>query len=302
MQHSSPTESASGGTPLAVSFELFPARTPEAEVALHETVAKLAKLEPRFMSVTYGAGGSTREPTLGMLKFLVRDAKLPAAGHLTCVGSACTAVDEMVQRYLEAGVSHIVALRGDPQGGLDEPYIPHPQGYANAAALVKGIRAIADVEISVASYPEKHPQSPSVEADLDMLAAKVDNGANRAITQFFFDNDLYYRYLDRVRARGIEIPVVPGIMPITNFSRVQSFATKCGAKVPARLAERFAALGDDAAGQMMLAAEIAAEQVADLREHGVGQFHFYTLNRADIIFSIYQQLGLDTARAERRAA
>ncbi|WP_137391370.1 methylenetetrahydrofolate reductase [NAD(P)H] [Rhodoligotrophos defluvii] len=299
--HPSSSETPAAQHAIDLSFELFPARTPEAETALHETVDQLSRLKPRFMSVTYGAGGTTQDRTLGMLQHLV-NAKVPAAGHLTCVGAPRSAVNEMVGRYLQAGVRHIVALRGDPQGGLDQPFVPHPEGYANAAALVKGIRAITEIEISVAAYPEKHPQSPDIATDLDMLRAKVDNGANRAITQFFFDNDLFYRYLDRVRARGITVPVVPGIMPIVSFARIRSFAEKCGATVPTRLADRFSGCDNDPERHMAVAAEVAAEQVTALREQGVRQFHFYTLNRADLVFAICALLGIEGAAAKRCAA
>jgi len=200
----------------------------------------------------------------------------------------------VIRSYCTAGVRHIVALRGDPVG---ERYAPHPGGYRNAADLVAGIKRIADVEVSVSAYPEKHPDSPTVEADLDMLAAKVDAGATRAITQFFFENDKYFRYLDRVRARGIDVPVVPGILPVQNFKQTKSFAARCGASVPDWLAERFDGLDDDAATRKLIAAAVAAEQVLDLVDRGVTDFHFYTMNRADLVYAVCHLLGLRPSHA-----
>ena len=203
----------------------------------------------------------------------------------------------MVRSYVEAGVRHVVALRGDPAGGVGACYAPHPGGYRNAADLVGGIRRIANIEVSVAAYPEKHPESPSVEADLDMLGAKVDAGASRAITQFFFDNDLYFRYVERVRRRGIAVPIVPGILPVQNFNQMRSFAQRCGASVPAWLADRFAGLDNDAATRRLIAATVAAEQVFDLLDRGVTSFHFYTMNRADLVYAICHLLGLRAQEA-----
>src|SRR5215813_13605724 len=200
-----------------VSFEFFPPKTAEMEMVLWEAIARLAPLAPSFVSVTYGAGGSTRERTHATVKRIIAETPLAPAAHLTCVAADRAEVDSVIRSYVAAGVGHIVALRGDPVGGIAERYTPHPKGYVNAADLVAGIKRIADIELSVAAYPEKHPDSPSAEADIDMLQAKVDAGAGRAITQFFFDNDLYFRYLDRVRARGMTIPVVPGILPVQNF-------------------------------------------------------------------------------------
>jgi methylenetetrahydrofolate reductase (NADPH) len=200
-----------------------------------------------------------------------------------------------------AGVRHIVALRGDPAGGLGERYAPHPQGYRNAADLVAGIKRFADIEVSVSAYPEKHPDSPSVAADIDMLAAKVDAGASRAITQFFFDSDHYFRYLDRVRARGIAIPIVPGILPVQNFKQLRAFAERCGTSVPDWLADRFAGLDGDAATRKLIAAAVAAEQVLDLVDRGVTDFHFYTMNRADLVYAICHLLGVRAQPSEQAA-
>ena len=280
------------GRRVCVSFEFFPPKTAEMETTLWEAITRLAPLAPSFVSVTYGAGGSTRERTHATVKRIIAETELAPAAHLTCVAADRAEVDHVIRSYVAAGVRHIVALRGDPVGGVAERYAPHPQGYRNAADLVAGIKRIADIELSVAAYPEKHPDSPSVEADIDMLQAKVDAGAGRAITQFFFDNDLYFRYLDRVRARGITIPVVPGILPVQNFKATTGFAKRCGASVPAWLAERFQGLDNDAATRKLIAAAVAAEQVFDLVDRGVTTFHFYTMNRADLVFAICHLLGL----------
>lgn len=284
---------------IRVSFEFFPPKTEEMERQLWDSIERLAPLSPNFVSVTYGAGGSTRERTHATVKRVLRETGLVPAAHLTCVDATRADVDAVIRSYVDAGVRHIVALRGDSPAGIGSAYAPHPGGYANAAELVAGIRRIADIEVSVAAYPEKHPDSPSVEADIDMLQAKVDAGANRAITQFFFENDLYFRYLDRVRARGIAIPVVPGILPVQNFRQAKNFAERTGASVPGWLAERFEGLDDDLATRKLIAAAVAAEQVLDLVDRGVADFHFYTMNRADLVYAICHLLGL---RPEARKA
>src|SRR5215469_10157972 len=281
-----------GSRRIRVSFEFFPPKTAEMEQALWEAIGRLAPLAPNFVSVTYGAGGSTRERTHATVKRILAETALTPAAHLTCVGAECREVDGVIESYCAAGVRHIVALRGDPVGGIGERYAPHPGGYSNAADLVAGIKRIADVEVSVSAYPEKHPDSPSVEADIDMLKAKVDAGASRAITQFFFENDLYFRYLDRVRARGINVPIVPGILPVQNFKQTKSFAARCGTSVPDWLAERFDGLDNDAATRKLIAAPVAAEQVIDLLDRGVTDFHFYTMNRADLVYAVCHLLGL----------
>jgi methylenetetrahydrofolate reductase (NADPH) len=283
-----------------VSFEFFPPKTEEMETTLWEAIGRLAPLAPAFVSVTYGAGGSTRERTHTTVKRIIAETPLAPAAHLTCVAASRAEIDGVIRSYVTAGVRHIVALRGDSAGGIAERYTPHPQGYTNAADLAAGIRRIADVEVSVAAYPEKHPDSSSVEADIDMLKAKVDAGATRAITQFFFDNDLYFRYLDRVRARGITIPIVPGILPVQNFKQTRVFAERCGATIPASLADRFAGLDNDVPTRRLIAAAIAAEQVMDLVDRGVTDFHFYTMNRADLVFAICHLLGVRTC--EEKAA
>ena len=259
---------------IGVSFEFFPPKTEEMEKALWEAVGRLAPLAPNFVSVTYGAGGSTRERTHATVRRILSETTLTPAAHLTCVAATRADIDDVIRAYHAAGVRHIVALRGDPTGGIGERYAPHPGGYANGADLVAGIKRIADI---------------------DMLKAKVDNGATRAITQFFFENDLYFRYLDRVRARGINIPIVPGILPVQNFKQTKSFAARCGASVPAWLAERFDGLDEDVATRKLIAAAVAAEQVLDLVDRGVTDFHFYTMNRADLVYAICHLLGLRPA-------
>jgi methylenetetrahydrofolate reductase (NADPH) len=283
---------------IRVSFEFFPPKTEEMEKTLWESITRLKPLKPNFVSVTYGAGGSTRERTHSTVKRILAETALTPAAHLTCVAATCDEIDAVIRNYCAAGVRHIVALRGDPISGIGERYAPHPGGYRNAADLVAGIKRLVgaegsgEVEVSVSAYPEKHPDSPTVEADLDMLAAKVDAGATRAITQFFFENDLYFRYLDRVRARGITVPVVPGILPVQNFKQTKSFAARCGASVPDWLARRFDGLDDDAATRKLIAAAVAAEQVLDLVDRGVTDFHFYTMNRADLVYAVCHLLGL----------
>ncbi|MGA2126842.1 MAG: methylenetetrahydrofolate reductase [NAD(P)H] [Xanthobacteraceae bacterium] len=281
-----------GASRVRVSFEFFPPRTAEMEQTLWEAIRRLEPLGPAFVSVTYGAGGSTRERTHTTVKRILAETALEPAAHLTCVAASCEEIDEVIRAYCEAGVRHIVALRGDPPGGAGERYAPHPGGYANAAELVAGIKRIADVEVSVSAYPERHPDSATVDADIDMLAAKVDAGASRAITQFFFENDLYFRYLDRVRARGITIPIVPGLLPVQNFKQARSFAQRCGTSVPQWLADRFDGLEQDVATRKLIAAAVAAEQVLDLVDRGVSDFHFYTMNRADLVYAVCHLLGL----------
>ncbi len=278
-----------------VSFEFFPPASEEMDKTLWESIERLAPLSPNFVSVTYGAGGSTRERTHATVKRILAETPLTPAAHLTCVAATREEIDAIVRSYAQAGVRHIVALRGDPAGGAGTRYTPHPGGYRNAADLVTGIKRVGDFELSVAAYPEKHPDSPTVDADIDMLKAKVDAGAGRAITQFFFENDLFFRYLDRVRARGIDIPIVPGILRVQNFKVTTGFAARCGASVPAWLAERFHGLDNDPATRKLIAAAVAAEQVLDLVDRGVTNFHFYTMNRADLVYAICHLLGLRPA-------
>src|SRR5476651_912058 len=288
--------------PIDVSFEFFPPKDEAMEKILWESIERLKPLAPNFVSVTYGAGGTTRERTHATVKRILTETPLTPAAHLTCVAAKRTEVDEIVRNYHTVGVRHIVALRGDPAGGAGERYAPHPGGYKNAADLVAGIKRISpDFEVSVSAYPEKHPDSPTVDADIDMLKAKVDAGAGRAITQFFFENDLYFRYLDRVRARGIDIPVVPGIMPMHNFKQARKFVTRAGTSVPSWLAEKFDGLDDDPETRKLVAATVAAGQVQKLAKQGVDTFHFYTMNRADLVFAISHLLGIRPNAAQKAA-
>jgi len=286
----------------AISFEFFPPKTEEMERTLWEAIKRLAPLRPNFVSVTYGAGGSTRERTHSTIARILAETELRPAAHLTCVDAPCSDVDEVVARYHDVGVRHIVALRGDPASGIGAAYTPHPHGYRSSADLVASIkRRFGDVEVTVSAYPEKHPESKSFEADLDMLKAKVDAGATRAITQFFFDNDVYFRYLDRVRTSGIEIPVVPGILPVQNFKQAANFARRAGASIPNWLAQKFDGLDDDVETRKLVAATVAAGQVQKLAKHGVDTFHFYTMNRADLVFAISHLLGIRPGGAQRAA-
>jgi len=286
----------------AISFEFFPPKTEEMEKSLWDTIKRLAPLAPNFVSVTYGAGGSTRERTHSTIARILAETELLPAAHLTCVGAARSEIDEIVGRYHDIGVRHIVALRGDPPGGIGTPYTTHPDGHKTSAELVASIkRRYPDIEVSVSAYPEKHPESPDFDADIDVLKAKVDAGATRAITQVFFDNDLYFRYLDRVRARGIFIPIVPGIMPMHNFKQARSFVTRAGTSVPDWLTAKFEGLDDDAETRKLVAATVAAGQVQKLNKHGVDIFHFYTMNRADLVFAISHLLGIRPTGAQKAA-
>ncbi|MBO0765069.1 MAG: methylenetetrahydrofolate reductase [NAD(P)H] [Hyphomicrobiaceae bacterium] len=287
---------------ISVSFEFFPPTTGKMEEALWDAIRRLEPLRPRFVSVTYGAGGSTRERTHATVARLARSTELVPAAHLTCVGATCAEIDRVARGYEAAGVYRVVALRGDPPAGVGAKYEPHPGGYANAAELVAGLKRIADFEISVAGYPEKHPDSPTVDADLDNLKTKVAAGAARVITQFFFDNAHYLRFLEAARARGIWVPIVPGIVPIHDFRRVAGFAARCGASMPAWLARRFDGLDNDRETTHLVAAAVAAEQVMDLVDEGIRQFHFYTLNRADLVYAICHLLGLRPEPAAHKEA
>jgi methylenetetrahydrofolate reductase (NADPH) len=276
---------------ISVSFEFFPPADAAMETTLWQSVQRLAPLAPRFVSVTYGADGSTRDRTHQLVSRIQRETRLTGAPHLTCVGATREEVLDVARQYWREGIRHIVALRGDaPQGATQ--YEPHPDGYAYASDLVAGLRSVADFDISVAAYPETHPEAPSAEADLDNLRKKIDAGASRAITQFFFDTDDYLRFRDRCVAAGIHVSIVPGILPITRFPQVTRFAARCGAKIPNWLAERFAGLDDDPETRRLIAANVAIEQVSRLRHHGVDEFHFYTLNRAELTYAICHALGL----------
>jgi methylenetetrahydrofolate reductase (NADPH) len=286
-----------GSGDIVVSFEFFPPKTEKMEETLWSAISRLAPLRPEFVSVTYGAGGSTRERTHATVTRLLNETELKPAAHLTCVDATKDEVDAVAKSYWNEGVRHIVALRGDPVQGTGTKYEPHPGGYQNAADLVAGLKRIADFEISVAGYPERHPESLTTEADLDNLKAKVDAGADRIITQFGFDNTQFLRYLERARAAGIWVPISPGIVPIHNFKQVAGFAKRAGASVPSWLARRFEGLEDDSATTHLVAAAVATEQVMDLVDEGIKKFHFYTLNRADLVYAICHLLGLRPVKA-----
>ena len=274
-----------------VSFEFFPPHSETMEATLWKSVQRLKHLSPRFVSVTYGADGSTRERTHNAVERIVRETDLTAAPHLTCIGATRGEIEEIARDYWDMGIRHIVALRGDPPRDT-EKHAPHPDGYAYASDLVAGLRKIADFDITVAAYPEVHPEAPNPLFDLENLKRKLDAGASRAITQFFFDADVYLRFRDLAATAGIESTIVPGILPITRFPQLQRFAQQCGATVPNWLKERFAGLDEDADTRQMIAANIAIELVRRLQSEGVNEFHFYTLNRSELTYAICHTLGI----------
>jgi methylenetetrahydrofolate reductase (NADPH) len=284
-----------------VSFEFFPPKTAEMEGKLWSAIRRLESLGPSFVSVTYGAGGTTRQRTHATVERLLADTSLTPAAHLTCVGARRHEIDAVARRYWAAGVRHLVALRGDPRKG-GSTYQPHPDGYAFAADLVAGLKRVADFEISVACYPEIHPEAASPEADLDNLKRKLDNGATRAITQFFLDTGAFLRFRERAAARGIFAPIVPGLLPITNVTRTLTFARACGAQVPDWFARLFEGLDDDPQTRTCVAAAIAAEQCRLLQAEGVEDFHFYTLNRAELTRAVCRMIGIIAAPAETEPA
>ncbi|HVZ49968.1 MAG TPA: methylenetetrahydrofolate reductase [NAD(P)H] [Gemmatimonadaceae bacterium] len=285
--------------PFSVSFEFFPPRTPESEEQLWRAITRLAPLAPRFVSVTYGAGGSTRERTHRTVNRILRETPLVPAAHLTCVGATRGEIDAVADAYWAGGVRHLVALRGDPPAGATA-YEPTPGGYAYASELVAGLRARHDFEVSVATFPEGHPDSRSLDAELDNLKRKIDAGAARAITQFFFDNWTYLRFVDRARKAGITVPIVPGIMPVTNFAQMAKFAALAGASVPRTMAPLFEGLENDVETRKLVAVTVAADQCQKLAEAGVTEFHFYTLNRADLTYALCHILGLRPTMVEDR--
>jgi len=280
-----------------VSFEFFPPHSEKMEETLWESVQRLKDLGPRFVSVTYGADGSTRQRTHAAVERIVRETDLTAAPHLTCIGASRGEIDDVAREYWDMGIRHLVALRGDAPKEADH-YEPHPDGYAYAADLVAGLRNVADFDISVAAYPEVHPEAPNPLFDLDNLKRKLDAGASRAITQFFFDTDVFLRFRDLTAAAGIESAIVPGILPITRFPQLQRFAEVCGATVPEWLHERFAGLEEDAGTRQMIAANVAIEQVEKLQAEGINEFHFYTLNRSELTFAICHALGVRPKQAK----
>jgi methylenetetrahydrofolate reductase (NADPH) len=293
-------ERAANGAPPALSFEFFPPRTEALEAQLWACIRRLEVLAPRFVSVTYGAGGSTQARTHATVSRLAAETTLVPAAHLTCIGASRGEVDDVARQYWDAGVRHIVALRGDAPAGA--AYQPHPDGYAYASDLVAGLRRVADFEVSVAAYPETHPGAVSPEADLDNLKRKLDAGATRAITQYFFDGATYLRFLDRALAAGITAPIVPGIMPVSNFAQAAKFSAMCGTSVPGWLGALFEGTEEDIETRRMVAAVVAAEQVRLLEVNGVDEFHFYTLNRPDLTFAIAHILGVRPKPAEPPAA
>jgi methylenetetrahydrofolate reductase (NADPH) len=279
-----------------VSFEFFPPNTEAMEKTLWDSIRHLGVLKPSFVSVTYGADGSTRERTHAAVARIQNETDLTAAPHLTCIGASRGEIDDVARRYWDMGVRHLVALRGDPPKSKNG-YVPRADGYAYAADLVTGLRRVADFDISVAAYPEVHPEAGSAEADLDNLKRKLDAGASRAITQFFFEIEHYFRFRDRCARAGIDAPIVPGILPITRFPQLTRFASQCGATVPAWLEDRFDGLEDDPETRKLIAASVAIEQVALLRKEGVREFHFYTLNRSELAFAICHAIGVRPKKA-----
>ena len=274
-----------------VSFEFFPPKTPEMEQTLWRSIRRLEPLAPEFVSVTYGAGASTRERTHATVKRILDETTLEPVAHLTCVGASRAEVDDVIRGYWNAGIRHIVALRGDmPE--LGAPYQPHPDGYQSTPELIAGIRKIGDFDVIVSAYPEKHPESASLEADIELLKRKIDAGATRAITQFVFDTEKHVRFLEKVREAGISVPIVPGIMPTTNFKGTRRMAGRCGASIPSWLENYYIGLDDELETRKLIAAYVATEQVNRLRGYGFDRFHFYTLNQADLTFAICHVLGL----------
>ncbi len=274
----------------AVSFEVFPPKTERGLDLLADTSRRLAAADPTFVSVTYGAGGSDQHRSFAAID-AVSTSGATIAAHLTCVGQPVDEVDDVLDGYESRGVRHVVALRGDPPAGIDAPYLAHPEGYQRTADLVAAAAGRGRFDVIVSAYPERHPQSPSVDHDLDVLAEKVDAGATRAITQMFFDTDVFARYLEQVRARGIDIPIVPGVFPVHAFEQVAGFAARCGANIPEHVAERFVDHLDDPAATHEIAADVAAEQIERLAALGVDHVHLYTLNRADLALAVCERIG-----------
>ena len=275
-----------------VSFEFSPPKTPEAEETLWEAIRRLEPLDPTFVSVTYGAGGSTRDRTHRTVLRMLKETTLRPAAHLTCVEASRAEVDEVIGGYWDGGIRHIVALRGDPPGQIGGAYAPRAEGYAYATELTAGIRAIGDFEVSVGLYPHVHPESPGIDHDIDVLKAKVDAGATRAITQFFYDIEGFLRFMDRVRGAGVTIPISPGIMPVTNFKGLRKMAGPIGIQLPGWLENLFDGLDKDPETRRLLACSVATEMCARLAEEGFSDFHFYTLNRADLTYAICRVLGV----------
>lgn len=290
------------GPDINVSFEFFPPKSEKMAETLWATVERLAPVAPSFVSVTYGAGGSTRERTHKTVERILKETDLRPAAHLTCVGSPREEVDGIVKDYWDMGVRHLVALRGDPLEGIGEPYAPHPEGYAYASDLVAGIKKIGNFDVSVSGYPERHPESSGWDMEIENLKRKVDAGADRIITQYFFDNDIFDAYRERLDAAGITIPVVPGILPIQNFQQTKVFSGKCGTSIPEWLERRFAGLDEDAETRKLVGAAVAYEQIMDLVDRGITDFHFYTMNRAELTYALCHMLGMSGNPSDQRAA
>jgi methylenetetrahydrofolate reductase (NADPH) len=292
-----------GGAPRPkVSFEFSPPKTPEAEETLWQAIRRLEPLNPSFVSVTYGAGGSTRDRTHRTVLRMLKETTLKPAAHLTCVEASRGEVDEVISDYWASGIRHIVALRGDPPGQIGGRYTPRPDGYCNATELAAGIRAIAPFEISVGLYPHVHPESPGIDHDIDVLKAKIDAGATRAITQFFFDVDGFLRFMEKVRRAGVTIPISPGIMPVTNYAGLKKMSGPIGIQLPAWLGNLFEGLDKDPETRRLIAASVASEMCARLAEEGFSDFHFYTLNRADLTYAICRVLGVRETPTEPKEA
>ncbi|WP_169546060.1 methylenetetrahydrofolate reductase [NAD(P)H] [Sneathiella aquimaris] len=280
-----------GSNPLSISFEFFPPTTEKMASKLWDTVERLGPLSPSFVSVTYGAGGSTRERTHGLVSRIRKETDLEPAAHLTCVGASKSEIEEVAEQYWESGVKHIVALRGDPPEGQDG-FVAHPDGFKGSVELIEHLKKMHDFEISVGCYPEIHPDAASSLADIDYLKRKMDAGADRAITQFFFDPDTYLRFIDRAQAQGVDIPIIPGILPVTSYSKLRQFSGQCGTQIPSWLTHLFEGLDDDPATRNLVAAMVASEQCRQLQRAGVKDFHFYTLNRADLVYAICHTMGV----------
>jgi len=288
--------------PITASFEFFPPKSEKMAENLWATVERLAPLQPEFVSVTYGAGGSTRERTHKTVDRILNEARLDTAAHLTCVAATKTEIDGIVQDYWNMGVRRIVALRGDPVEGIGARYAPHPEGYAYASDLVAGIKKIGAFDVAVSGYPERHPESCDWSMEIDNLKRKVDAGTDRIITQYFFDNELFAEYREKLAKAGITVPVIPGILPIHNFEQTVVFSAKCGASIPEWVARRFAGLNNDPETRKLVGVAIACEQVMDLVDQGISDFHFYTMNRADLTYAICHMLGMGNMAPEKVAA
>jgi len=293
-----PARKQHGDGRVSVSFEFFPPKTPAMESQLWQTIERLAQVQPAFMSVTCGAGGTTRTGTHQTVKRIQTETGTPAAAHLTCIDTSRAEIAAIAEAYWSAGIRHLVALRGDPADGTDGVYRPRMDGYSHADALVRGLCALSPFEISVAAYPETHAQAASSQADLDALKRKADAGATRAITQFFFDVDAYARFLERAQRAGVDIPIVPGILPVTNFAKTATFAKACKVRIPEKIREQFEGIDSDPATLQLVAATVAVDQCLALHRHGVRHFHFYTLNRAELSFAICHMLGVRAARTQ----